>query len=152
MSSCTQHHGGNRLKRRMNQHCLSPGFLIPALPRTFPTTVPPCPQDEAGGLCSAHRGTEQMPYRNHCTELLEKVLHSHMQAAGLFLTPTVCPELPCVKHRKPLEQPVSKQTASHIITGMHWLRITSSLCTLSLAPEFINKTSTNRMNNTRNSS
>lgn len=64
-----------------------PGVPHPCPPTNAPDNSHSLPSGRAGGLCSAHRGTEQMPYRNHCTELLEKVLHSYMQAAGLLLTP-----------------------------------------------------------------
>lgn len=150
MSSCPQHHGGNRLGRRMNQHCLTLGFLIPALPHMVPTILTPCPQDEAGGLGFAHRGTEQISHSNHCNQAHEGDFTFLHASCWTFPHPlTVCPELPSsAKHKKPLEQSPSKQTASWFITGMHWLRIASSLCTPSLAPKFVNETSTNRMSNT----
>lgn len=120
MSSCPQHQGGNRLGRRMIQHCLSPGFLIPALPRMFPTILTPCPKDEAGGLCFAHPGTEQMPYSNHCTELLRRFYTPKCRLLEYSSLPDCLSRATSsAKQRKPLEQAACKQTASCIITGMH---------------------------------
>lgn len=70
---------------------------------------------------------------------------------GFFPHPlTVCPELHPVPQKAPWTTWVQADSFLHH-QGMCWHRTASSLCTLSLAPRFINETSTNR-SNTPNSS
>lgn len=64
-----------------------PGVPHPCPPTYAPNNTHSLPSGWGRGLRFAHRGTEQISHSNHCTKLLKKVLHSYMQAAGLFLTP-----------------------------------------------------------------
>lgn len=119
MSSCPQHRGANRHGRRMIQHCLSPGFLIPALPRMFPTILTPCPQGETGALCFAHPGQSRCPTVTTAPSSWRRFYTLQCRLLDYSSLPDCLPRATSsAKHRKPLEQAASRQTASCIITGM----------------------------------